>query len=150
MLIHVESVPTSQRDSPVEIPFPNREGSFRSVKLGSTEHPIPVVNNNVVAVVAIRLPNPRRIPYHGNAARILPTQLKRLKSTINSLQLEISSATYHSGVQVETMLLLGGFMGRSLAAEAAYSGDKATFEVVLTVLREKFQPEQVRYELFSI
>ena len=47
------------------------------------------------------------------------------------------------------MLLITGFMGRSLVAQAACSGDKATFEAVTTVLVEKLQPDQVRYLLFS-
>lgn len=89
-------------------------------------------------------------PCHGNTARMRPTLLKKLKFTINALQLEVSPAIYHSGNQVETMLLLVGFEGRSLAAHAAYGGDKATFEALLTVLRQRFQSQQVRYELFSI
>ena len=48
------------------------------------------------------------------------------------------------GVQVETMLSITGFEGRSLVAQAAFSGDKATFEAVSTALVKKLRPEQVR------
>ena len=62
------------------------------------------------------------------------------------LQLEIRSVIYHfNALQVEVMLLLMGFEGRSLVAEAALGGDKATFEAVLAILRERLQPNQVRY-----
>ena len=57
---------------------------------------------------------------------------------------------YHFNVQVEAMLLLMGFGGRSLVAEAALARDKTTFEAVLTILRERLQPNQVRYRLFYI
>ena len=48
------------------------------------------------------------------------------------------------GVQVETMLSTTGFNGRSLVAQAARTGDKATFEAVSTALVKKLRPEQVR------
>ena len=48
------------------------------------------------------------------------------------------------GVQVETMLSTTGFLGQSLVAQAALSGDKATFEAVSTALVAKLRPEQVR------
>jgi len=51
--------------------------------------------------------------------------------------------------QVETMLLLTGFKGLSLVAEAAFGGDKATFEAVSTAIQERIQQEQVRYRLFA-
>ena len=54
------------------------------------------------------------------------------------------------GVQVETMLSTTDFEGRSLVAQAAFSGDKATFEAVSTALVEKLPPEEVRYRLFSL
>ena len=38
-----------------------------------------------------------------------------------------------------------GLSGRSLLAQAAFGGDTATFEIVLTALREKLQPDQVKY-----
>lgn len=41
------------------------------------------------------------------------------------------------------MLLLTGFEGRSLAAEIAFGGDKTTFEVVMTAIRGRLQPEEV-------
>ena len=54
------------------------------------------------------------------------------------------------GVQVETMLSTTGFEGRSLVAQAAFSGDKATFEAVTTALVTRLPPEGVRYRLFSL
>ena len=48
-----------------------------------------------------------------------------------------------SDVQVETMLLLMGSRGQSLMAQAAYSGDKATFDAVSTAIGERLEPEQV-------
>ena len=54
------------------------------------------------------------------------------------------------GVQVETMLSITGFEGRSLVAQAAFSGDKATFEAVTTALVTRLPPEEVRYRLFSL
>ena len=46
--------------------------------------------------------------------------------------------------QVKTMLTLKDSMGRSLLALAATSGDKVTFESVLTTIQEKLTPEQVK------
>ena len=46
--------------------------------------------------------------------------------------------------QVETMLTLRDSDGQSLLALATYSGDKATFESVLTTVQEKLSPEQVK------
>ena len=46
--------------------------------------------------------------------------------------------------QVETMLTLRGSRGCSLLALAAASGDKATFESLLTTVQEKLSPEQVK------
>ena len=43
-----------------------------------------------------------------------------------------------------------GFKGRSLVAQAAFSGDKATFEAVTTALVTRLPPEEVRYRLFSL
>ena len=54
------------------------------------------------------------------------------------------------GVQVETMLSITGFEGRSLVAQASLSGDKATFEAVTTALVTRLRSEQVRYRLFSL
>ena len=54
-----------------------------------------------------------------------------------------------SGVQVETMLSLRGSGGKSMVAKAAFSGDKATFEAVLTAIGERLQPKQVTYEPVS-
>ena len=54
------------------------------------------------------------------------------------------------GVQVETMLSITGFKGGSLVAQAAFSGDKATFEAVTTELVTRLPPEGVRYRLFSL
>ena len=48
------------------------------------------------------------------------------------------------------MLSITGFEGRSLVAQAALSGDKATFEAVTTALVTRLRPEQVRYRLFSL
>ena len=48
------------------------------------------------------------------------------------------------GVQVETMLSTTGFNGRSLVAQAAFTGDKATFEAVSTALVARLRPEQVK------
>ena len=45
--------------------------------------------------------------------------------------------------QVETMLTLRDSDGDSLLALAAGSGDKATFESVLTTVQDKLSPEQV-------
>ena len=47
------------------------------------------------------------------------------------------------------MLSITGFNGRSLVGQAAFSGDKATFEAVTTALVTRFPPEEVRYRLFS-
>lgn len=63
---------------------------------------------------------------------------------------EIPSIIYHPDVQVEVMILLTRFEGRSLVAEAALSGNKATFEAVLTTLRERLHPDQVTYLLFFL
>ena len=49
-----------------------------------------------------------------------------------------------SGMQVENMLNLRGWHGRSLLASAAFRGDKATFEAVLSAAKARLQPEQVR------
>ena len=54
------------------------------------------------------------------------------------------------GVQVETMLSITSFEGRSLVAQAAFSGDKATFDAVTTALATRLPPEEVRYRLFSL
>ena len=48
------------------------------------------------------------------------------------------------------MLSLTDFEECSLPAVAALSGDEETFEVVSTAIRERLQPEQVWYQLFSI
>ena len=54
------------------------------------------------------------------------------------------------GVQVETMLSITGFEGLSLVAQAAFVGDKATFEAVTTALVTRLRPEGVRYRSFSL
>ena len=46
--------------------------------------------------------------------------------------------------QVETMLTLRDSRGSSLLALAATSGDKATFESVLTTVQDKLNPEEVK------
>ena len=46
------------------------------------------------------------------------------------------------------MLLITGFKGRTLVAQAAFSGDKAIFEAVTAALLARLRPEQVRYRLF--
>ena len=46
--------------------------------------------------------------------------------------------------QVETMLTLNESDGDSLLALAATSGDKATFESVLSTVQEKLAPEKVK------
>ena len=46
--------------------------------------------------------------------------------------------------QVDTMLTVRDSVGRSLLALAAASGDKATFESVLTTVQDKLSPEQVK------
>ena len=48
------------------------------------------------------------------------------------------------------MLSVMGFEGRSLVAQAAFVGDKATFEAVTTALVTRLPPEGVRYRLFSL
>ena len=53
--------------------------------------------------------------------------------------------TCFCGVQVETMLSITGFEGRSLVAQAAFTGDKATFEAVSTALVTRLGSDQVRY-----
>ena len=53
-------------------------------------------------------------------------------------------ATCFFGDQVETILTLRDSDGDSLLALAAASGDKATFESVLTTVQEKLGPEQVK------
>ena len=55
----------------------------------------------------------------------------------------------YSAFQIETMLLLTGSTGQSLVEQAAKCWDKAMFEAVFTAIREKLQPEQVIYRLFS-
>ena len=45
--------------------------------------------------------------------------------------------------KVETMLILMDSGGDSLLALAACSGDRSTFESVLTTVQEKLTPEQV-------
>ena len=49
----------------------------------------------------------------------------------------------YSGVQMETMLLITGSRGRSLAAKVAYSEDKAMFKAVSTAIEERLQLNQV-------
>ena len=65
---------------------------------------------------------------------------------------QISPAILHIflGVQVATMLSITGFNGRSLVAQAAFSGDKATFEAVTTALVTRLRSDQVRYRLYSL
>ena len=46
--------------------------------------------------------------------------------------------------KVETMLALKDSDGDSMLAYAVASGDKATFESVLTTVQDKLSPEQVK------
>lgn len=57
------------------------------------------------------------------------------------------AASSPSGLQVEEMLKLNGWNGRSLLASAAFRGDKATFEAVLTAVQTRLPPEEVRRTL---
>jgi len=48
------------------------------------------------------------------------------------------------------MLMYKDSIGRSLVADAAFSGDKTTFETVLKAVHEKLGPEQVNNRLLCV
>ena len=52
----------------------------------------------------------------------------------------------YSRGKVEEMLARPGFNGRSLLAEAAFRGDRATFEAVLGALRTRLNEQQVIFQ----
>ena len=53
----------------------------------------------------------------------------------------------YSRGKVEEMLARPGFNGRSLLAEAAFRGDRATFEAVLGALRTRLNEQQVNFSV---